>query len=587
MLFVPVGAVASPAGDPAPNDACSDALPIVGERAFPFDNGPATPDDGHGEFGTDVWYCWTAPCDGEVTVDTCGGTAVDTKIAVYEGCSCPPTTWLGEDDDACVYQSRVTFSALAGSDYLVRIGTNPSVRGDAGTFTVSCGPAPVPPCQQTAENCQAPDGWDALASNRTESVVADDFTPAIDGAVSDICWWGIYDDVPAGDDSFDVSYYVDDGGVPGALLAGPFSQADGSLVVQGPTRTYGRLADSDPEYEYSATHEPVPVTSGMCYWLEISNQLTGSESWYWEVAAAGNGRALQDGQAAAGRDGYDPQDAVGRDLAFCLGLPLGESEACFPMVANDTCADALPIQEGETFFDTTGATTDGWYSNYLTLPQTGNCSWLGDARNHRDIWFDYTAPCSGVLTVRLCESSFDTKVWIHNTLACPASGIPHACDDDGCAAPNTQQSQIQLSVTRGREYKIRVGGYTSLVTTDCGIPREEVGCSNPNCEAVVCARYPYCCATSWDFACTYKAFELCGGRGGPGTIELELTAEPPIELDLADYALFANCFTSACGDPPCDPPLHTDPCCLNADFDNDGDSDLEDYAALLSGFSGP
>lgn len=579
-IIVLAGGVSALAGDPAPNDACGDALPIVGEGVFPFDNGPSIPDYPRSGFGTDVWFCWTAPCGGKVTFDTCGGTAVDTKIAVYEGCSCPPTIGLVEDDDACVYQSSVTFSATAGADYLLQIGTNPSVRGDTGTFTVRCGAAPVPPCQQTSDHCQAPDGWHALASNRTETVVADDFTPAIDGAVSNTCWWGSYADETGGEDSFEVRYYVDNGGVPGALLAGPFSQATGSLSVQGPTRTYARLADTDPEYEYAATHEPVPVTGGMCYWVEISNQPAGGQSWYWEVAATGNGRALQDGHGTTAPDGYDPHDALVHDLAFCLGLPLDGSESCSPIPSNDACADALPIHQGNTFFDTTGATTDGPVLQECDTP-------LGDGQIHRDIWFGYVAPCSGLLTARLCESSFDTKVAIYETLQCPTSGVAAACDDDGCAELDAQQSQTQLLVSQGAEYKIRVGGYTSEVMNDCGRSREDPGCRDPTCEALVCTVDASCCDTSWDSDCVYAALGLCGGRSGPGTVELKLTAPPPIELDLADFAAFAICFTRACGSPPCDPPRHADSCCLRWDFDNDGDSDLGDYAALLSGLSGP
>lgn len=87
--------------------------------------------------------------------------------------------------------------------------------------------------------------------------------------------------------------------------------------------------------------------------------------------------------------------------------------------------------------------------------------------------------------------------------------------------------------------------------------------------------------------CAEIAHTLCGGRSGLGTIQLELTAPPPVDLDLADYAVFANCVTDVCSSPPCDPPLYNDPCCLASDFDNDGDVDLDDYAAFLPGLAGP
>ena len=36
------------------------------------------------------------------------------------------------------------------------------------------------------------------------------------------------------------------------------------------------------------------------------------------------------------------------------------------------------------------------------------------------------------------------------------------------------------------------------------------GCSDPKCEAIVCAADPFCCDTSWDTLCGFEAQELCG-----------------------------------------------------------------------------
>ena len=68
---------------------------------------------------------------------------------------------------------------------------------------------------------------------------------------------------------------------------------------------------------------------------------------------------------------------------------------------------------------------------------------------------------------------------------------------------------------------------------------------------------------------------------------MELIAPPAVDHDLADYAEFTLCFTGACDDPLCDPPLYVDPCCLTEDFDNDGDVDLDDYAEFRSALTGP
>jgi hypothetical protein len=214
---------------------------------------------------------------------------------------------------------------------------------------------------------------------------------------------------------------------------------------------------------------------------------------------------------------------------------------------------------------------------------------LGDHQIHRDVWFDYVAECSGLLTARLCDSPFDTKLAIYEGFACPPDDVAVVCDDDGCDAILSQQSQGELLVTRGQGYKIRVGGYTAPLFGDCGIESSESpGCLDVGCIAAVCAIDSSCCdGQVWGSWCAEIANAVCGGRSGPGTIQLELTAPPPVDLDLTDFALFSACFTGDCSGLPCDPALDPSACCPMRDFDNDGDVDVADYAAFLTGFTGP
>ena len=85
------------------NGDCVSAEPISDVGVFAFDNSLAVldgPDHAaclYADFTQiehDVWFCWTAPnavCEGRYIVETCGETDVDTRLAVYDGCSCPPT----------------------------------------------------------------------------------------------------------------------------------------------------------------------------------------------------------------------------------------------------------------------------------------------------------------------------------------------------------------------------------------------------------------------------------------------------------------------------------------------------------------
>ncbi|MCB0650497.1 MAG: HYR domain-containing protein, partial [Saprospiraceae bacterium] len=46
---------------------------------------------------------------------------------------------------------------------------------------------------------------------------------------------------------------------------------------------------------------------------------------------------------------------------------------------------------------------------------------------------------------------------------------------------------------------------------DCLVPHGGLGCSDPACEATVCAVDPFCCNNSWDSVCASEAAQLCGG----------------------------------------------------------------------------
>jgi hypothetical protein len=125
-------------------DLCANAQPIAGLGVFNFDNSLATTDGspdplclvfGQDSIELDVWFSWVAPNDGVFIVDTCGQTAIDSKIGIYDG-SCAGAV-LACNDDTCALQSSVTWSALSGQTYLIRLGVYPGALGGTGTFTLT------------------------------------------------------------------------------------------------------------------------------------------------------------------------------------------------------------------------------------------------------------------------------------------------------------------------------------------------------------------------------------------------------------------------------------------------------------------
>ncbi|MHC4648552.1 MAG: GEVED domain-containing protein, partial [Planctomycetota bacterium] len=130
---------------PAPaNDDCNDAEPVSDVADLPFDTTCATT-DGNSPcvLGSNIWYCYTATCTGDVTVSLCGS-SFDTMVAVYDDCNCYPGAGdmiVCNDDFPCpdgnTYQSEANFPAIAGNDYLIEVGGWSGKTGP-GLLSISC-----------------------------------------------------------------------------------------------------------------------------------------------------------------------------------------------------------------------------------------------------------------------------------------------------------------------------------------------------------------------------------------------------------------------------------------------------------------
>ena len=142
---------------PSP-DNCANALPVA-EGTLSFDNIGATTDgpdeplacnfSGYTHVDSDIWYRYTPTCSGTATVSLCGS-GFDTKLAVYNGASCPTVaSAIACNDDSCSLGSEVSFPVSACTPYLVRVGGYQGEQG-SGTMTISC--AAPPPTEDCNDN---------------------------------------------------------------------------------------------------------------------------------------------------------------------------------------------------------------------------------------------------------------------------------------------------------------------------------------------------------------------------------------------------------------------------------------------------
>jgi hypothetical protein len=113
---------------------------------------------------------------------------------------------------------------------------------------------------------------------------------------------------------------------------------------------------------------------------------------------------------------------------------------------NDPCTNAVTIgPSGVAMFSTCGATTDG--------PSQPGC------QPGCDVWFRWTAPCSGQVWTDTCINNFNTVVSVYTG---PCGGLSLvACNDDAGPngmCPGSQGSFLTFNAVAGVTYTIRIGG---------------------------------------------------------------------------------------------------------------------------------
>lgn len=151
-----------------------------------------------------------------------------------------------------------------------------------------------------------------------------------------------------------------------------------------------------------------------------------------------------------------------RTQAECssLGGRWAEGETCASFtcsVEGNACAtEIISVTDGTYGFDNLCASTDG--------PSPVNCE-NGSQVFGNDMWYSYTASCSGTLTVSLCSGTgFDAimAMYTSNNSTCPcptnASLQMGTGGDDSCGVGGGPPELVR-DVVQGRCYTIRIGGW--------------------------------------------------------------------------------------------------------------------------------
>lgn len=147
----------------------------------------ATCAGGPGYFTRDVFFSYTAGAGGPTTIATCTppgfteASSNDTLLAVYDSTACPgggPA--LACDDQGCGNLSTVTFDALLGETYYVRVGTWASTT-TPGAFRVVVTPPSTPVNDDCANATPFPpfDGVAAVSASGTSAGAHQGLEPGV------------------------------------------------------------------------------------------------------------------------------------------------------------------------------------------------------------------------------------------------------------------------------------------------------------------------------------------------------------------------------------------------------------------------
>ena len=215
--------------------------------------------------GGQIWFAWTAPTSTLVDMTTCYSTTnFDTKIHVFSGVCGALTCVAGNDDGCSSFKSLVTFEAIEGQSYLIRVGGFGSA---AGTFSFSA------QCYNSGDyGCTDP-----------EALNYDPAATIFDGS----CIYPVYGCTDQAAINFNASATTDDGSctycnaegsVAATLYLCTFSNASqvqldiydaqGNLVIGLDGGTLGPI-----------TYHDVCLQAGECYTAVMSNS-AGLNGWY-------------------------------------------------------------------------------------------------------------------------------------------------------------------------------------------------------------------------------------------------------------------------------------------------------------------
>jgi len=431
--------------------------------------------------GKTVWWQWTAGISGATTISTTGS-SYDTTMAIYQGSSLGSLTLMGSNDDSSGVQSAVSFSAVAGTAYMIQVDGYAGSEGDIqlnypvpGSGSVN---VPVIVTQPVGRTTLEGDSFSL-------SVIATSSAPlsyqwkkngvSVSGADT-----ASYSVVTAAE-SHEGSYTVVISNVGGSVTSDVAFVAvnrvglvpnnddfnDAELITGASGRATGsniRSTGQSNEPNHAGTSSP--LASVWYAWTAPSNGImemnTFGSDFDTTLAAYRGSRLSSLTVVASNDDSSGVQSAV--SYAVSVGLTYwiaidGYMGAEGQLILDYTFtpdSTAVPNDNfaNRIFLGTNDTTTTG--ENIGASGETGETSHAGGSIPLASVWWSWRAPSNGQVTISTDGSDFDTTMGVY--IGSSVGGLSVVASNDDFSG---LQSQVTFAVTAGTTYSIAVDGYGS------------------------------------------------------------------------------------------------------------------------------
>jgi hypothetical protein len=499
------------------NDDFAASIPVSGASSSTSGtNSNGTSEAGEPNPLNSVWYSWTAPTTGTATVQTCGGAAWDTWLAVYTGASVGALTLQGADDNACGAQSRVSFAAVGGTTYHVQVRGNGGTASGAFTLAWSIPfnddfAAALPVTTTFAQVT----GWNGFAT-------AEIGEPAHAGVAGGRSLWWTWTPGVGGTcvvrttGAMDTLLGIYTGTSVGALTPVASNDDDGALVssratftanasttyaiaVDGKAGATGSIALTLACPPANDDFANATVLSGFGGSITTTNDAATAQASEPQHANVAGGTSLWYAYTPAWSGTFTATTSA-TSVDTLLGVYVGPGlGGLVPLAANDddgaatTSRVSLAMTAGNTYWiavdgkaGASGPFTFNWsiraanddFANAVALT-TASGSVSGFTQNSTSepsepngqytVWYAWTAPASGAASFQTCGgASWDTWLAVYSGSALNAL-TTLGTSDDNCGA----QSIVNFTAVGGSTYYVQMRGYggnTGTFTLSWNVP---------------------------------------------------------------------------------------------------------------------